>query len=377
MSYKVWKDEPFYWAPQKKIGGGWIAYKSSSAPPPPDYRGAAAETAAGNLENLKYQTAANRPDQETPWGSSTWIQDPVSQKWTQQINLTPDMQRALDNQQQIQNSQSDLAKTLQGQVTTTMGQGFNAPDLSGYLQGVNPVQQNFAGFDRSGLTPVNTNAPTFDADRISEGSRAAYDAKMALISPQMEQDATNLDSKLRLQGLTPGTEAYNNAMQNLQRTQAQTRTEAANQAVITGSQLANSEYAAALAGYGAGNQAQAQNYNQALAAYGADSSAQQASNAAVGQAQDQALQNFGMQYQTALQNYLQPLNSMNAVLTGQQVQSPALPNFTNAGYVPGADYSGAASSMGQWNSGVAAQQQAANSSNNALVGSLAMAAAYF
>ena len=79
MSYKNWKDEPFEFAPTRKLfSKGWIAHKSApSAPPPPDYAAAAKETAAGNAANLAQQTAANRPNQVTPWGSSTWSKTPT------------------------------------------------------------------------------------------------------------------------------------------------------------------------------------------------------------------------------------------------------------------------------------------------------------
>lgn len=87
------------------------------------------------------------------------------------------------------------------------------------------------------------------------------------------------------------------------------------------------------------------------------------------------MQQYTTAYQNAYQNYLQPLNSMNAVLTGQQVASPSMPNFTAAGYTPGADYSGAASATGQYNSGIAAQNGANASSTMGTVGSLAAAAA--
>src|SRR5689334_17493051 len=50
------------------MGGG--------APAAPDYVGAAQQTAAGDLANLKYQTVANRPTVNTPWGSSTWTNTP-------------------------------------------------------------------------------------------------------------------------------------------------------------------------------------------------------------------------------------------------------------------------------------------------------------
>jgi hypothetical protein len=54
-----------------------------------------------------------------------------------------------------------------------------------------------------------------------------------------------------------------------------------------------------------------------------------------------------------------------------------MPSFTAAGYTPGADYSGAASATGQYNSGVAAQNSANASSTLGTIGTLGTAAAIF
>lgn len=506
--------------------------KGSSAPAP-DYTGAAEATAKGNAQNLNAQTYANRPDQITPWGSSTWAStsdsaayntalanwqqsgsDPKTRpdantytKWTNTTTLTPAEQAALNDQQKIQQNQSSLATNLQGQVASTMANGFKAPDMSSYLSGVPGINTSFQGFNPSasgvgainqqqydpstytsgykGLNQnftssanplqssvssapvqtdpnaytsaaggVNLNAPKFDQATADAGTQAAYKASTGLLTDGWEQDTNNLDSKLRIQGLTPGTEAYNNAMQNTLRVQGQQKNQLANQAVLTGNQLANTNYASSLAGYQAGNSAQnqafvqglssfgaantaagqqysqnmgnaslnnaaaaqqysqdlskfnanntaatqgltnglAQNsaalqnqsayntaagqaYSQALGTYGTNQQALQNSNAAQQQSYAQAMQQYTTAYQNAYQNYLQPLNSMNAVLTGQQVASPSMPNFTAAGYTPGADYSGAASATGQYNSGVAAQNGANASSTMGTVGSLAAAAA--
>jgi hypothetical protein len=502
-----------------------------SAPPAPDYVGAAEATAQGNLQNLDQQTWANRPDQITPWGSSKWTAaadegayntalsnwyaagaDPKTKpnastytKWTENITLSPEEQKALDAQQAIQQNQSQLAQTMQGQVANTMKNGFTAPSMSSYMNGVPPVNSNFQGFDASGVgavdqtrynptsftgqyqginqnftsgtgplqiaaqsQPVNTNvgaftsgagsvdlnAPQFDQASADAGTKAAYKASTGLLTDQWQQDTKNLDVQLRMQGLTPGTEAYNNAMQNTLRVQGQQQDQLANQAVLTGSQLANANYASALAGYQARNAAQGQSFNQgitnfgaantaigqqfnqnlsnaqlnnsasaqqhgqdlaafnanngaatqslqnglaqygaalqgqnqyntaagqaysqALGSYGVNQQAQLNSNAAQQQSYAQAMQQYQTAYQDAYQNYLQPLNSMNAVLTGQQVAMPQMPGFTAAGYTPGADYSGAASSLAQYNSGVAAQNAANSSSTMGTIGSLAMAAA--
>jgi hypothetical protein len=564
-----------------------------SSSPAPDYTAAAQTTAAGNAANLAAQTAANRPDQYTPWGSSTWTQTPGADgttSWTNNVTLSPAEQAALTAQQQIQQNQSSLAQTMQGQVASTMKDGFQAPTMSSYLGGVPSTNTSFSGFSPTGVngvnqsyinpsaytsayqginqnfssgakqntqftsnTPalnnslqtganavnqnftssanplqssaagsqvntdlgvstaaagsVNLNAPQFDQSTADAGTKAAYSASTGLLTDQWQQDNKNLDSQLRMQGLTPGTEAYNNAMQNQLRVQGQQQDQLANQAVITGNQLANTNYASSLAGYQAGNAAQnqaytqgvnnftttnaalgqqfnqnisnaqlansasgqqfsqdlqgfnennaaqqqqytqglstanfnntatnqqyqnnlaaytAQNaasntqyqndlagfnannaaatqslqnglaqysaalqgqsayntaagqaYNQALGTYGVNSQAQINSNAAQSQSYQQAMQQYQTAYQSAYQNYLQPLNSMNAVLTGQQVSAPTMPGFTAAGYTPGTDYTSAASATGQYNSGVAAQNAASTSSTLGTIGSLGAAA---
>jgi hypothetical protein len=99
---------------------------SSPKPPPaPDYQGAAQATAQGNLEAIKYQTEANRINQYTPWGSSTWNQD-ANGKWTQTETLAPELAQALQSQLQIQQGRSDLANKMLGAVGQSYG--FTGPN---------------------------------------------------------------------------------------------------------------------------------------------------------------------------------------------------------------------------------------------------------
>lgn len=377
-----------------------------SSAPAPDYASAAKETAAGNMANLQWQTQANRPTVQTPWGSQTWTQD-KNNNWTQTIALSPDQQAALDAQQKIQNEQSQLAGSLRNQVSETMQDGFTAPSLSSYTKGLEKIDASFDGFKTNtpgvnydakgavaGAGKVNLNAPQFNQATADAGSRAAYAAQTGLLKDQWSQDNKGLDEKLRLQGLQPGTEAYNNAMQNQSRVQAQQQDQIANQSVLTGNEMANQNYASALQGYGAqnvaqnqaftqgaqtfdaGNQAIAQGYGQALSGYGANTQAQQLSNQGASASYGLAKDQYQTNYQAALQQYLQPLNNMNAVLTGQQVQSPTFQNSPNstAGYVPGADYSSAANMYGQYMSGQTAANNASASSTTGAIGTAAVAA---
>jgi hypothetical protein len=377
------------------------------------------------------------------------ISDYTANQWTQKLTLTPAEQQALESQQAIQQKQSTLALGLQDQVQKTMAGGFTAPTMEQYMSGVGKTNQNFGGFTpygvgdtdqsqinagsftrgamplqqglRSSAQRLDLNAPQFSDANAQQGAQAAYDSSHSLIADQQQQDTTHLDNQLRLQGLQPGSEAYNNAYQNLQRTQAQQNNNLASQATLTGNQMANANYASSLAGYGAKNAAygqqygqdantmttnnaarsqtltnglsqyqaalqgqtayntaQNQAYTQTLAAYGANQSAQQASNAAQQQAYNQGLGSYGTAYQSALQNYLQPLNNMQAVLGGNQVAMPNMPGFAASGVTKGADMSGATAAQGSWNQGIYNSDVAsANSTNAAGAGAIAAIAAAF
>lgn len=419
-----------------------------SAPASPDYVGAAQATSQGNLAALQYQTQANRVNQVGPYGSSTWSSTPNQQayedaltswyqqgqkgaaptpdqyaNWTQTTSLTPDEQAAVDAQQKVQADQSKLAQGLEGNVQSTMSQPFSSPSLSSYMSGVPSVDTNFTGFNSSGMPGVdtteynpssylsgvpgvNTSAPQFSDATAQQGAKAAYDAQMGLLQPQLDEQRTSTQNQLALQGLTPGTQAYDNAMRDLNNSQSSQVDQILNQSVLTGNQEANQNYASALEGYKAGNEAQGQAFGEGLNTLGANISAQQAANTAQGQDYSQALNDYftgqqakenanqaqgqafgqGQQgyetaYQAALNNYYQPLNSLDAVLNGTQVQNPQFPNYFEQGYAPGTDYSTAANEQGAYNSNVyAADQQAAAGNMQAgvgLAGTALMAAAFF
>ena len=77
----------------------------------PDYDRSAERQAAADWRNLQYQTRSNRPNQYTPWGSSTWSEG-TNGNWTNTINLSPDQQAALDAQTGIQRTRSEIAQGM-------------------------------------------------------------------------------------------------------------------------------------------------------------------------------------------------------------------------------------------------------------------------
>lgn len=178
------------------------------APPAPDYKGLAQQQAALSSQNIQQQTVANRPDQITSSGSIKWTQDPSTGKWTQTETLSPELQAIRDKQ---------------------------IAQLSG-LQN-NPAFQG----------------PQFNqayADKYSNDMLTALTARM---DPQYQRDQESMATKLRLQGLQPGTEAYDRAYKNLLTSQGDVRAQANLQAQLAGGAEARNqfqtEYQAALQNY--------------------------------------------------------------------------------------------------------------------------------
>jgi len=276
-----------------------------STPAPPDYEAAAEQTAAGNLEMLEMQTRANRPDQFTPWGSSTW-EEGAAGDWTQNITLSPEQQQALDDQLALQASRSGLAGGMMERVTDEFGQPM---DWTQFEEGGGRVE----GGDYYG-------------DRAGE---AMYGRATSRLDPQWEQRAEQQESALRNQGLRPGDEAYDNAMQTME----QQRTDAYQQAGFQ-ADMAAAQEGARMQGMDIG----AGGYNTQLRQ---------------------------QQIAEAMQQRGFSLNEINAILHGQQVGMPSMPGFNTAGVVEGADYSGAAqagydASMDQFSADQAGWQSVMN-----------------
>lgn len=118
-----------------------------SAPPAPDYVGAANAQSAASQELATQQTWANRPDQNTPWGSQFWTQqatvDPATGQsvtaWTQNQTLDPALQGALNDQLAIQQGRTSLAGSFMDRVADEYSQPFNWASLPGMSQ--TPQQQ--------------------------------------------------------------------------------------------------------------------------------------------------------------------------------------------------------------------------------------------
>ena len=279
-----------------------------AAPAPPDYAAAAQQTAAGNASQAQVAQYGSMTNQVTPYGTVDYTRqqvgttaqgDPLNQ-WTQTMKLSPE-QQALYNQNQAINAQlGDIAQTGVGQVQNSM---INPLDFSQNqaLQTPGQIQQ--------------------------QASNAAYQNATQYLDPQFKQSNAQLANQLANQGITQGSEAYNNAMLNAGNAQQQAYESARNQAYSQGMIGAQQQYTQAL-----GNRTQ---------------------------------QNAEMQ--TLRQD---PLNMLNSIRTGQQMQVAQMPqvgvsNPAALQATQGPDMLGAVTAQGQYNQGLYNAQSAAAAQQNA------------
>lgn len=273
--------------------------KSSSPPPAPDPVATANAQSGYDKATAGYNAALNRYDVNTPLGSLNWSQngtDPATGApiYSQQVNLNPTSQATLN---QTQGNALNLAQT-QGQMLGNASAGMASPvdttKLPGMQSSVNYNGPGYAGpvaqGDLTGLANKATNA--------------AYGSSMALLQPQMDIDRKAMTQQLANQGIPVGSENYNNQMGTMNRSQDFTRTQAANNATLTGMQYDNQLFNQGLNNANLQNDAQQGGYNQALSSGGFANSAQA----------------------QAMQQYLglrqEPLNEYNAMMNGTQVQTP-------------------------------------------------------
>lgn len=339
-----------------KIGGGYICGGGGkgSAPAAPDYRGAAQEQAASSKEVTNIQNWANRPTQNTPWGTIDWTAEAATDpstgqavtKWTQNYNTSDATKQALDAQLQMQNDRSALAGTFMNRVENEYSRPFDwnsMPQRGGNVQGSNfqymnsvPHLQTSVGTEnaqRIGTAPnlrtgLNTqgvkNTMNLGDNGELQGSSGAErqrieNALFERMSPQHDRQQAALEAKLANQGITAGSEAYNRARQELGDQQSRERYDAlqtAGQEMSRNAQIALANRGQLtqedIAGANLYNQANNQLFNQDLQAgqfgnqalasqYGLGLQGTQANNAAIQQDYAQRL-GAGQFGNTAMQN---------------------------------------------------------------------------
>lgn len=154
----------------------------SSAPAAPDYSGAAKETAAGNLANLRAQTTANRVDTFTPYGSLTYSN---GQKFDE-AGYTA----AMDAYRQKQAAATNSANAPQAQP----GQGNSGG--SGWSMGQGGADESGNGGGSAAVQPPGNVGPAPDRKDFMSGDPDRWSSKIELSKDQQalldQQNKTSL-----------------------------------------------------------------------------------------------------------------------------------------------------------------------------------------
>jgi hypothetical protein len=254
--------------PSAALGGGGggkngLGGKGSGAPSSPDFTAAANAQAAASQANTREQTAANRPNQSGPFGSSTWSQGPDGQ-WTQNTALAPGLQAGADN--------------LMGQIA---GQG-----------------------------------PAMTGDQARDQAiTSAYGQAASRLDPQWAQREESTRAQLANQGLDAGSQAYDNQMGNLGRERNDAYSSAMANAIGQGT-------AAGHVAFADNQSAQMQPYQQLGIMQGL--SAQPGFTAAGSGQTPQLLNAASLGYQGALNQYGANQAGKNSTMSGAASLAPLL-----------------------------------------------------
>jgi hypothetical protein len=294
--------------------------KAPSAPAAPDYAGAAVAQGAANKETAVAQARLNNPNVYSPYGNQTvtWGSPDATGVSQPTINqtLTPEAQRALTAQQNLQANLATLGGQSYGTAFDVMSKPF---DYRGQVQ---------TSLDTSGVAKMPVNAGTTGQEAI-----------MSRLEPSLAKNRVSTETQLINQGLRPGSEAYDNAIKLLGQQETDQRTQAA------------------LQGINLDMSANTQGFNQALQGGQFGNTAQQ-----------QALA------QAITQRQL-PLNEINALMSGSQIQNPTFSPYSGSNITP-PPIANATAQQGAFDQNTYNQQMGSYNQNLAGLYSLAGAGAY-
>ena len=410
-----------------------------SAPTPVNYTQAAIDQGNANLKSGLQTAGLSNPNIISPYGNQTVTFDtttnPDMPQATVTQTLTPAAQKALEAQQQVQLGLANLGQQGLGTASKVIGTPFqySGPDIQTSLGQQKDINYGPSG-DAFGLAGGGPAADAYglasgiSGDKYGMAQRsldlsgvakmpvnAGMTGQAAILSrlqPQIQQEQAALNQQLANQGITPGSEAYNNAM----RTQGQQANDLYTQAALQGINLdtaANQQgYGQALSSAGLYNQGLGQDFSQGLSAqgltnasigqnFGQGQAAQAMQNAAIGQNFSQAQAAAGLYNQAQNQGYNQnlqgaqfgntaaqqslaqqlqlrnqPLNEISALMSGSQIQNPQFQGYTGSNVAAAPVFQGAQAG-GQQAMDVYGQQMAAKNAQTAALGQIAGAGTSF
>jgi len=310
----------------------------------PDYAGAAQQTAQGNLDAARAATAANRVNQITPYGTLNYAETGTDKfgnpTWTATSALSPDMQKLYNYDiasslglGQLQSKGLNYVGQMIDQPFSTsslpsLTSQLNAPTLGQVGQGPQFTQLGNAEAMRrigdaqqaQGVSPAESMLRAGSTEQLQRDlenqGMAGWDRATGLLmqrlEPSLERQQKALDTQLANQGIMRGSEAYNQAQQDLAMKQNDLR----NQAALGGQQVQQNLFGQALQAGQFGNQAMTQEQQNRLANLGFSNTAAQ---------QDYANRLSGQQ----LQNQAIQQNYANLLAGAQFGNTAAQQDFAN------------------------------------------------
>lgn len=278
----------------------------------PDYSGAAKQQGEDNREVNTAQTFANRPNQVTPYGESSWTPyqtiDPGTGKsvtaWKQNLNFNPVQQSLFDQQNRISGMRGDVGENVAGRLQSEFGKSMDWSGLSPMGGQVDPRYTKALG-------------SIGDPNKFRQKAEdARYNKASSRLSPQYAEKRRAMETQLRNQGLSPEDSAWKTQMAGIDTAETDAYAQAQYDAVTGGMGEANQMY----------NQLMGNNqnmFNQSLKSnqqnYGMDQSSSEYANQLRQQQIAEMMQQRGFS-----------LNELNAIMSGQQVGLPSMPSFSDA-----------------------------------------------
>ena len=325
-----------------------------SAPPAPDYAAAATAQGAANQAAAQQTAVLNNPNIISPYGNQTVSYDTAggydgTPQPTITQTLTPDAQATLTAQQGTQRTLADLGTQAADTASNIMGTPFNynGPQIQTSLGQNMPVNYGPA-MGQYGMAQGSADMSGVAAMPVNAGM-TGQQAIMNRLQPELAQQSAATAQQLANQGITPGSEAYNNAMREQQQGQNDLLSQAALQGINLDMSANQQGYGQAMGQAGLYNTAIGQNYGEAGTSAGLyNQAAAQQYNQNLGAAQ------FGntaaqQAYQQQLAQYNQPLNQIAALMSGSQIQAPQFQQYTGGGQIGAAPVAQAATNQGNYN----------------------------
>ncbi|CCE94650.1 conserved hypothetical protein [Sinorhizobium fredii HH103] len=352
-----------------------------SAPKSPDPNETASAQTATNIGTSVANNVMGNVNQVTPDGNLTYTY--TTQKWKDPLSgkeydlQVPTATQTLSQQQQAIKDQTDaaelnmasLANNQSGKLNDLLGKPMDmskAPVAGDASKIGLPGYQQFAGGPNLQTNIGNAGDITKSYDVDFDTSRYEQ-ALMDRMNPQLERDRAALETRLVNQGLQPGSEAYNRAIDEANRSAADARYGAILNAGQEQSRLAG--LARDQATFQNAAQQQQFGQNATSAGFSNDANQQMFQNQSTTTAANNALKDqtfnaqqakFNLQNQQRAQ-YLneqyaqrnQPINEIIGLMSGAQVNSPSFVP-TNSNPMPTVDYAGLvqqdyANKMGAYN----------------------------